>query len=393
MIATRWTANSAPGTLNQLFFDGRREVQQAGRAAGQAQRPVHADLARDLARSRAPRALGLGSSAFAPATASRFSRRIGPSGRSPTTPASRRRHRRADLSESAGEQIGYILRDSGAVAIFVSTRSRRRRSPRSAASAARCDTSSAFGASDRRRRHDARRARDGGRGGRRRRATRRRFGTRALAVRPDDLATIIYTSGTTGEPKGRDADPRQHLLERHGGARGDPVRRRRHVPQLSAAVAHLRADGRPLFDARHAGTSIAYAESIDTVPLNMTEVRPTLVLSVPRLYEKMYARVLENALAGGAVKKRIFFWARGVADRWADVKLAGGEPRGLLAAAVPPRAAARVLEAASAHGRTAALLRVGRRAARAGDQQVLLRRRAGDSRGLRAHGDVAGDRA
>ncbi len=54
-------------------------------------------------------------------------------------------------------------------------------------------------------------------------------------------------------------------------------------------------------------------------------------ISVPRLYEKMYARVLENALAGGAVKKRIFFWARGVADRWADEKLAGREPRGLLA--------------------------------------------------------------
>ena len=79
------------------------------------------------------------------------------------------------------------------------------------------------------------------------------------------------------------------------------------------------------------GTSIAYAESTDTVPLNMTEVRPTLVLSVPRLYEKMYARVLENALSGGAVKKRIFFWARDVADRWADVTLAGGTPGGVLA--------------------------------------------------------------
>jgi long-chain acyl-CoA synthetase len=44
---------------------------------------------------------------------------------------------------------------------------------------------------------------------------------------------------------------------------------------------------------------------------------------VPRLYEKMYARVLENALAGGALKKRIFFWARAVADRWADHRLAG----------------------------------------------------------------------
>src|SRR6185503_9111014 len=79
------------------------------------------------------------------------------------------------------------------------------------------------------------------------------------------------------------------------------------------------------------GSSIAYAESIDTVPLNLTEVHPTLVLSVPRLYEKMYARVLESALAGGGLKKQIFFWSRGVADRWADVKLAGKEPMGLLA--------------------------------------------------------------
>jgi long-chain acyl-CoA synthetase len=45
----------------------------------------------------------------------------------------------------------------------------------------------------------------------------------------------------------------------------------------------------------------------------------------------MYARVLENALAGGGAKTQIFFWARKVADRWADVKLAGGTPKGLLA--------------------------------------------------------------
>jgi long-chain acyl-CoA synthetase len=74
------------------------------------------------------------------------------------------------------------------------------------------------------------------------------------------------------------------------------------------------------------GTSIAYAESIDTVPANMQEVRPTLVLSVPRLYEKMYARVLESALTGGFLKKKIFFWARGVAERWANERLAGREP-------------------------------------------------------------------
>src|SRR4029079_14748049 len=79
------------------------------------------------------------------------------------------------------------------------------------------------------------------------------------------------------------------------------------------------------------GSSIAYAEGLDTVPQNMIEARPTVVFSVPRLYEKMYARVLQNALAGGFIKKKIFFWARSVADEWADEKLAGREPGGMLA--------------------------------------------------------------
>jgi long-chain acyl-CoA synthetase len=55
------------------------------------------------------------------------------------------------------------------------------------------------------------------------------------------------------------------------------------------------------------------------------------VFSVPRLYEKMYARVLQNALAGGFLKKRIFFWARNVAEKWANEKLEGREPKGMLA--------------------------------------------------------------
>jgi long-chain acyl-CoA synthetase len=80
-----------------------------------------------------------------------------------------------------------------------------------------------------------------------------------------------------------------------------------------------------------AGATIAYAESIDTVPINMAEVRPTMMMSVPRLYEKMFARIVENARAAGGLKWNIFNWARGVADRWADEKLAGREPGGLLA--------------------------------------------------------------
>jgi long-chain acyl-CoA synthetase len=81
-----------------------------------------------------------------------------------------------------------------------------------------------------------------------------------------------------------------------------------------------------------AGMGIAYVESFDLVPIAMQEVRPSFAMSVPRLYEKMYARVLENALAGSAIKKRIFFWGRAVADRWADEVLAGRTPGALLGA-------------------------------------------------------------
>ncbi|HEX5577358.1 MAG TPA: AMP-binding protein, partial [Gemmatimonadaceae bacterium] len=151
----------------------------------------------------------------------------------------------------------------------------------------------------------------------------------ADAVEPDDLATLIYTSGTTGNPKG--------VMLTHNNIRSNIEAVRYKLPfrgddtSLSfLPLSHIfeRMGDYLMFAV---GSSIAYAESLDTVPVNMAEVRPTIVFSVPRLYEKMYARVLQNALSGSAIKKRIFFWARDVAEKWADVKLAGGEPRGMLA--------------------------------------------------------------
>ncbi|MEP6475013.1 MAG: AMP-binding protein, partial [Gemmatimonadota bacterium] len=73
----------------------------------------------------------------------------------------------------------------------------------------------------------------------------------------------------------------------------------------------------------YAGAIINYATSIDTVSAEMSERHPTVVLSVPRLYEKIYARVLEAALSGSAIKKNIFFWAKHTAELWAEYALAG----------------------------------------------------------------------
>src|SRR6185503_4672635 len=158
----------------------------------------------------------------------------------------------------------------------------------------------------------------------------RAYRQRADAVRPDDLATIIYTSGTTGPPKGVMLTHDNLFANVEAGRAAVPFEGR-DVMLSFLPLSHVLERMAGHFLAMATGTSIAYAESMDAVPQNLTEVRPTLVISVPRLYEKMYARVVEAASGGGAVKRRIFTWARGVSERWADVRLAGGRPRGLLA--------------------------------------------------------------
>jgi len=225
------------------------------------------------------------------------------------------------------EQIPYLLEDSGAVAIFVST-------PAQAAKIAgvrsRCTGLRYVIAFDESARSDANiTLRDLEAKGAAADTTERaaEYERSAMAVSPNDLATIIYTSGTTGAPKG--------VMLSHDNIHSNVEGTRRVVPiENDVAISFLplchifQRMGDYWFFAT--GTTIAHVENFDLVPAAMQEVRPSIALSVPRLYEKMYARVLENALAGGALKKRIFFWARAVGDRWADEKLAGREPGGML---------------------------------------------------------------
>ncbi|MCA0376967.1 MAG: long-chain fatty acid--CoA ligase [Gemmatimonadetes bacterium] len=227
------------------------------------------------------------------------------------------------------EQIPYLLQDSGARAVFVSTpeQARKLASVRAEAPGVQwvigfaatksdgCDLTladlEAMGAPDD--------TPD--------RAT--VFKEAALAITPDRLVTLIYTSGTTGHPKG--------VMLTHDNVYSNCVAVRSALSVTSADTAlsflplsHIfeRTGDYFLFSL---GVRIAYAESIDTVPVNMTEVKPSLMMSVPRLYEKIYARVLENAVAGGGLKQRIFFWAKAVGERWANERLAGRTPGGLLA--------------------------------------------------------------
>lgn len=145
----------------------------------------------------------------------------------------------------------------------------------------------------------------------------------ALTAQPDDPATIIYTSGTTGAPKG--------VVLTHDNLHSNVMAVCDIIPMkddIALSFLPLSHVFERLADYWYfaTGTSIAYVDSFDLVPIALAEVRPTFAMSVPRLYEKMYARVLENALSSGGLKKRVFFWARAVAERYADVKLAGRTP-------------------------------------------------------------------
>ena len=161
-------------------------------------------------------------------------------------------------------------------------------------------------------------------------AVARQFRSAALAVPPDALLTLIYTSGTTGAPKGvmltQDNVASNCAASEELIPLGDDDTALSFLP-----LSHIfeRMGAYYLFSR---GVTIAFAESVDVVAANMLEVRPSIMLSVPRLYEKIFARVLDNAISSGGLKKSIFFWARAVGEKWADERLAGREPGFALAA-------------------------------------------------------------
>jgi long-chain acyl-CoA synthetase len=136
------------------------------------------------------------------------------------------------------------------------------------------------------------------------------FDQRASRVRPEDVATIIYTSGTTGEPKG--------AMLTHSNLVSNAVTGCEVIPFTEDAVALSFLPLSHVFERMldysylHKNASIAYAESIDKLAANFTEVNPHCFGAVPRVYEKVHARILAKAEAGGALKMRLFRWAVGV---------------------------------------------------------------------------------
>ena len=149
----------------------------------------------------------------------------------------------------------------------------------------------------------------------------RKYKETAAAITPDRLATIIYTSGTTGEPKG--------VMLSHGNIASN-------VLAAAAAIAVSDDDEAlsflPLSHAfertvaclyLYRGVTISFAESLDTIARDLQGVRPTMLTGVPRVYEKLHARIHDAVAQAPAVRRALFRWALGVGGAASRASRAG----------------------------------------------------------------------
>ena len=160
------------------------------------------------------------------------------------------------------------------------------------------------------------------------------FAAAAQAVRPDDLATLIYTSGTTGEPKG--AKLTHGNIASNVAAALQILRFEatdRHLSFLPLSHIFERMAG--FYSILAAGAGIAFARSIETVGEDALEVRPTIMIGVPRFFEKVNARILEGANAHPAPVRALFFWGLGQGRAMARAHYARRRPPLLTALLMP----------------------------------------------------------
>jgi len=133
----------------------------------------------------------------------------------------------------------------------------------------------------------------------------------AEAVEPDDLATIIYTAGTTGEPKGA------MLSHRNIASDVDGTLQVLHYEASDLylsflPLSHIFERMAGFYSVLACGAGVAYAQNFERVASDALEVRPTILVGVPRFFEKVYSRITGAAAAHPPLLRRLFAWALGL---------------------------------------------------------------------------------
>ncbi len=134
-------------------------------------------------------------------------------------------------------------------------------------------------------------------------------------VKSSDLATIIYTSGTTGKPKG--------VMLSHWNITSNALDSSKRVPLIKGEnrvlsflpICHI-FERLLIYVYQYAGTSIYFAEGLDKIGDNTKEIKPHLMSVVPRLLEKVYDKIMAKAEDLSGIKKRLFYWALSLGEKW-----------------------------------------------------------------------------
>ena len=134
-------------------------------------------------------------------------------------------------------------------------------------------------------------------------------------TKPEELATIIYTSGTTGEPKGvmlTHSNLVSNLIDSSGHLEFG-----KHDIALSVLPLSHVFERQAMYMYLHRGMAVYFAESLQTIGPNLREVRPTVLVGVPRIFEKIYQRIRERAAEAGKLSAATLAWSVNVAREYA----------------------------------------------------------------------------
>ena len=150
-------------------------------------------------------------------------------------------------------------------------------------------------------------------------------------VGKEDLATLIYTSGTTGVPKGAMLTHYNFMSNCYDAKELCPAIMETDLYLSFLPLSHVFERMATMYLSTYVGAAVAFSEGIEKVASNISEVRPTVMATVPRLLERIHDKVIKNATAGGGIKAKIFLWSVGIGAKVRETRDNGQEPGGLLA--------------------------------------------------------------
>lgn len=145
-------------------------------------------------------------------------------------------------------------------------------------------------------------------------------------IKPEDMLTLIYTSGTTGVPKGVMLSHFNILINTQYLTEMSGVVSENDILLSFLPLSHILERTAGYYLAIRNGALLAFADSIEKVPENMSEIKPTVMVCVPRLFEKIYHRIFENAHQMSPVKRSLFHWAIEVGKKYVSATYIDKQP-------------------------------------------------------------------